>query len=405
MGSSVFHVQEHTIEASHVREYARATANAQDEKLLLHVKQYVPKDNTEPHKGDVTLIGGHANGFPKELYEPLWEDLYHEAKSRNIRIRSIIIADAAWQGKSGLLNEEALGNDPSWLDHARDILNVINVLRPPPPLIGLGHSFGGSILANVALMHPRLLTSLVLVDPVISRFASTPGPGGPATASVRRRETWKSREDAEQAFKRSPFYKKWDPRVLDQWVKHGVRDVPGQDTVALTTNKHQEIFTYIRPSWEAYDPKGQNITQPHLVPDLDPSLNNNWPTYPVYRPEGPQTHASLPKLRPSVLYLFGGKSDISTPELQAEKMDLTGTGVGGSGGSKAGRVKSIIHEDSGHLVALEAPKFCAAAATEWIKSERDRWWAAECEYEIWTRKPKVERQTVSDEFKKYIGKL
>lgn len=63
--SSVFNIKEHIIEAAHIREYARATANAQDERLVVHVKQYFPRDNPEPKKGDVTIIGGHANGFPK----------------------------------------------------------------------------------------------------------------------------------------------------------------------------------------------------------------------------------------------------------------------------------------------------------------------------------------------------
>lgn len=45
------------------------------------------------------------------MYEPLWEDFYHEAQKHNIRIRSIIISDAAWQGQSGVLNKDSLGND------------------------------------------------------------------------------------------------------------------------------------------------------------------------------------------------------------------------------------------------------------------------------------------------------
>lgn len=63
--SSIFNITEHTIDAVHIREYPRATSNSQDEKLLLHVKQYFPKDNPNPKKGDITIIGGHANGFPK----------------------------------------------------------------------------------------------------------------------------------------------------------------------------------------------------------------------------------------------------------------------------------------------------------------------------------------------------
>lgn len=63
--ASVFNIAQHVIEASHIREYARATSHSQDEKLHLHVKQYIPKDNLVPRKGDVTIIGAHANGFPK----------------------------------------------------------------------------------------------------------------------------------------------------------------------------------------------------------------------------------------------------------------------------------------------------------------------------------------------------
>ncbi|KAL3956445.1 hypothetical protein ACCO45_009291 [Purpureocillium lilacinum] len=62
---SLFNITEHTIQASHIRDFPRATASSQDEALLLAVKQYVPKDNPKPQRGDLTVIGAHANGFPK----------------------------------------------------------------------------------------------------------------------------------------------------------------------------------------------------------------------------------------------------------------------------------------------------------------------------------------------------
>ncbi|CAM1501893.1 Fc.00g038770.m01.CDS01 [Cosmosporella sp. VM-42] len=435
--SSIFNIKEQSIEASHIREYARATSHTQAEKLLLHVKQYFPKDNPNPRKGDITIIGGHANGFPKEMYEPLWEDFYHEAQKHNIRIRSIVIADAAWQGQSGIINQDSLGNDPGWLDYARDILHIINTLRPPPPLLGMGHSFGANALTNVALLHPRLLTSLVLLDPVTSHFASNPGSKslGPAALSIHRRDVWPSREEAVASFKRSKFYQAWDPRVLDRWVEFGLRDVPGQEEengkdgeltltktdrwlefgkegfnkskkkeVTLTTTKHQEVFTFLRPSWPAYDAEGKTIIHPELTPDLDPALNEKWPTYPVYRPEGPNTVIRLPELRPSVLYIFGGQSNLSPPELRLEKMRTTGVGIGGSGGAKKGRVKEVVGEEYGHLIPMEAPLLCAKAAAEWVASELERWWTGEREYEEWTKKSRVEKTTISEEFKSYIGK-
>lgn len=77
--SSVFEIREHTLECQHIREYARATANSQEEILRLAIKQYIPLDNQEPKEGDVTIIGAHANGFPK-VSQPLGsiEDSFDE---------------------------------------------------------------------------------------------------------------------------------------------------------------------------------------------------------------------------------------------------------------------------------------------------------------------------------------
>ena len=63
--SALFDIKEHIVEAQHIREYPRATANSQEDVLRLSVKQYIPKNNPHPIPGDVTIIGAHANGFVK----------------------------------------------------------------------------------------------------------------------------------------------------------------------------------------------------------------------------------------------------------------------------------------------------------------------------------------------------
>ena len=65
MSTSLFCVEEHVVPCQHIREYPRATAGEQEDELHLAVKQYVPLDNPDPQPGDVTIIGAHANGFPK----------------------------------------------------------------------------------------------------------------------------------------------------------------------------------------------------------------------------------------------------------------------------------------------------------------------------------------------------
>ncbi|POR35181.1 Uncharacterized protein TPAR_04604 [Tolypocladium paradoxum] len=404
---SAFDVVEHTTNASHIREFARATAESQDETLRLAVKQYVPKDNRSPRRGDLTVIGAHANGFPKELYEPMWEEFYLEAQKRGIRIRAIWTLDAAWQGRSAVLNRGKLGNDPSWNDYARDIAHVVNTFRMPRPLFAVGHSFGANALVNAALLHPRFFNGLVLLDPVIDHFNSTPAylAKGPAGLSIYRRDVWPSRAAAAESFRRSEFYQRWDPRVLDRWIEHGLRSASGDEDgeVTLATTRHQEVFTYLRPSWPAYDAAGKTIIHPDRTPDLDDTLSERAINYPFYRAEGANTLVRLPNVRPGVLYVIGGMSRTATPELCAERTATTGTGTGGSGGVKRGRVKQVTHPDHGHLIAMEAPQYCASQAADWARTELDRWWAEEREYEEWTRRPLVEKETVGDDYKRYVG--
>jgi hypothetical protein len=53
----------------------------------------------------------------QELYEPLWEEICNRTKSKGLRIRSIWMADVAQQGRSGVINENILGNDRKWFQN------------------------------------------------------------------------------------------------------------------------------------------------------------------------------------------------------------------------------------------------------------------------------------------------
>jgi hypothetical protein len=115
MSSEYFRIDEHKVEASHIRTFPRATATKQEEVLHLAVKQYTPLNNTSPKPGDITIISAHANGFPKELYEPLWDELLKRCQQSGFGIRGIWIADVVNQGSSGVLNEDKLGNDRRYI--------------------------------------------------------------------------------------------------------------------------------------------------------------------------------------------------------------------------------------------------------------------------------------------------
>ncbi|KAI1777059.1 putative toxin biosynthesis protein [Hypoxylon cercidicola] len=422
-----FHVKEHVVPSQHVREWPRATAASQEDVLYLSVKQYVPVDNPAPRPGDVTILAAHANGFPKELYEPLWADLHlrlQSQKENGFRIRAVWIADVSNQGYSGTLNERAQGSDPSWDDHARDLLHLTNVFRAqmPRPLVGVGHSFGAAVLTKLSLLHPRLLTTLVLLDPTITKFSFAPsGPGkSTARASAFRRETWPDRDAAAASFRRSPFYRAWDPRVLDAWIEHGVRPVPTllfpspdspDDKATLRTPKHQEVFTYFRPLWphvRSSSDGASPVVDKDGAPDFDPAMQEDAFTrdavFPLYRSEGAGVLKHLPEVRPSVLWVFGGDSDLGTPAGRKLKTETCGVGAGGSGGLKAGRVAEVVMEGRGHLFPMEVPGECARHAAAWIGKEMERWRQQERKYEEWTRLPPREKTTLSDEFLDHIGR-
>ena len=70
------------------------------------------------------------------------------------------------------------------------------------------------------------------------------------------------------------------------------------------------------------------------------------------------------KLRSSVLYIFGGKVDVNTPKAFEVKMDYTSMGLRGSKGVPASSMRSVLFEDIGHLIAMEALERTANYAFE-----------------------------------------
>lgn len=271
-------------------------------------------------------------------------------------------------------------------------------------------------------MHPRLLHTLVLLDPVVQRPTTQfdglslqeNGRLIPQTTqlSTHRRDRWPSRKAAAEGFKRSPFYQAWDARVLDRWVKYGLRDLPtaihplneavpdpSNPPVTLRTPLHQEVFTFSRPNYHRIPGSGAPVNR-LTHPDLDADHPDS---YPFYRAEPVQIFAQLPHLRPSVLYIFGGKSDMSPPAMRADKLVNTGTGLGGSGGVAAGRVREVLLEDFGHLLAQEAVNECADAAVTWLVPEMRRWRDEDESFRSgWGKKSKIEKMTIDAEWLAHV---
>jgi pimeloyl-ACP methyl ester carboxylesterase len=311
-------------------------------------------------------------------------------------------------------------------------------------------------------MHPRLFASLILLEPVFDTSIHVCQGPALARASTFRQDVWASKGEAEAAARRK--LKTWDERVLQRWLDFAYRALPTMvhpnvqvsmkkqnsvpfdvhdwlekrwadsndvmnspegvlhsssgPPVTLTTTKHQEVFSYLRPNFDnilvasADNPcspikevatsntdlmKSQPLTN-HHIPDIIGPENA---TTPFYRAEPVIAYQALPHLRPSVLYLFGDKSPLATPELRHAKLERTGVGISGS--AKRGRVREIVVPLGTHLLPLEKVEECADAAARWLEDEVSKWMAAEDDIrQSWESRTGKEKASVSE---KWVEKI
>lgn len=204
-------------------------------------------------KARQTLVFCHANSFPAGTYGVLF-DAWRRA---------------GWR----LLAPEKLGHDPAYpvtngWRHLRDeLVAYIEREAGGQPVALVGHSMGGYMSLLVASRKPALVSGVVLLDaPIVSgwrapafgllKMSGLIHRGGPGRASARRREHWPSVEAVREHFAGKPLFARWDPRVLDDYLRHGFVPETGGDGGGVTLAFQRDIETRI------YN------TLPHHVPAL-----------------------------------------------------------------------------------------------------------------------------------------
>lgn len=267
------------------------------------LNRYVRKGAT----GDgLTLFFTHANGFPKEVWEPVIKRILNSPSGE--QVDEIWSWEAVQHGDSYLLNGESLGYLFDWADNGRDILNFMHYFIPsritdaPLPtnlqrvsseetrcrqtqgfkrrtILGIGHSYGGCTTVFAALENPKVFSSLILVDPVIIKPYDQEEDQGQVDARVtgllngalNRRSVWPSKEEALAGFQKNPFFNSWDPEVLKIYVECGLYDTKDRDGRQVTHLKMpgiQEavVFAATATQSEVYD----------RMKDLDERIEFYW---------------------------------------------------------------------------------------------------------------------------------
>jgi pimeloyl-ACP methyl ester carboxylesterase len=159
--------------------------------------------------GDPAVLFVHANGFCKEVWNPV--------------IRAL--------GGSGFVAIDQRGHGDSdaptppfdWWDFARDGLAVLEAVGARNP-IGVGHSSGGAALAMAEILRPGTFARLVLIEPIVfpppyRRVESHPL----ITGALRRRSAFPALDDIFSTYRgRGPFMR-WTDDALRDYVAGGFR--------------------------------------------------------------------------------------------------------------------------------------------------------------------------------------
>ncbi|KAG6841357.1 hypothetical protein C0991_011900 [Blastosporella zonata] len=252
----------------------------------------------------VTLFFAHANGFPKEIWEPVLQQL--------LSSQAASIIDEVWtwesvqHGDACLINGDKNGGIFDWTDNARDILNFLTFYLPTKAsasrlpthlarlpsdetgfrqnnpfrhrtLVAVGHSYGGCTTTLAALTLPKLFSSIFLIDPVIVKpTGNLLHESGRANKLVQgailRRETWSSREEALRVLSQSPFFGAWDPSVLKLYIECGTYDTRDPETgnpiIRLKMPGMQEaiVFSETHTEFEVFE----------RLPTLDERIELRW---------------------------------------------------------------------------------------------------------------------------------
>jgi len=181
-----------------------------------------------------TALFVHATGF----HARCWDGVLRELPDVHA-----LALDLRGHGRSERLppyDWESFGEELAALARALELRDVV----------GVGHSFGGYLVAYAAALEPGRFRSLVLVDPVILdpevvKLRQGEGGGHPASEGVRRRKNrFRSPEEMFERFRERPPYASWREDVLRDYCHHGV--LPAADgegyTLACPPDIEAEIY-------------------------------------------------------------------------------------------------------------------------------------------------------------------
>ena len=176
----------------------------------------------------------HANGFPVETYRDLLNNLEGE-----------VVSPISILGKDISSVEEGYDNFvDEVIEHASDTKGEA---------IAIGHSFGGTLSLLAEARQPGLFKTIILLDPPI--FSRTKRIiisilrrlrleylVNPAKKSMKRRDSFKSREEALEYFSTKGLFKEIPRSTIELYVNHGLEEIGGEYRLVISKERETDIY-------------------------------------------------------------------------------------------------------------------------------------------------------------------
>ncbi|CAH1041967.1 alpha/beta fold hydrolase [Halomonas sp. TD01] len=186
------------------------------------------------------LVFAHANGFPGLSYRTLLEPL---AESFDLHPL------------------DRLGHHPdypvnhNWGNLVDELLSYLPVTDAP--LLGVGHSLGGTLMAMAADKQPERFCGVIMLDPPLML-----GPDAwvmkaakrfgfmdritPAGKTQGRRSVWPSREAMADSLRRRGLFRRFTPEALNDYIEAGTRLLDdGSAELTFDPGVEVEIFRHL----------------------------------------------------------------------------------------------------------------------------------------------------------------
>lgn len=198
----------------------------------------------------------HANGFPSQVYAPLfehWEQVFSIEYIELFGTHPDYPLDNHWQG----LTEQVL-------DSIREACDKHGV----PQLVAVGHSVGAVTTMQACDKDPTYISQVIALDPSllmgnlslvyqlskVMDNALRPLPRfhhyfvdkiSPASKSKYRKDTFDSRQTAHDSLRQKGLFRAFDTRTFDGYIQHGLTAKDGKLTLAIPKAVELAIFRTI----------------------------------------------------------------------------------------------------------------------------------------------------------------